>query len=75
MKIQMFDSFFSDVQISYCTYTLLNYVNCQVFLLCVPNLVGIFVDYLANLENFVANLLGNLEIVQGDLRISSDFPN
>ena len=29
----------------------------QVFLFCVPNLVGIFIDYLANLENLVANVL------------------
>ena len=35
------------------------------FLFCVVNLVGIFIDHLANLENFliVANLLGNFEIL------------
>ena len=29
----------------------------RVFLFCVPNLVGIFIDYLKNLENVVANIL------------------
>ena len=47
---------------------------CQVFLFCVPNLVGICIDYLANLKNLLANLLGNLEIVQGDLQISFEIP-
>ena len=32
---------------------------CQVFLFYVPNLVGISIDYLANLENVIANHLGN----------------
>ena len=30
--------------------------------------------YLANLKNFIANLLGNLEIFQGDLQISFKVP-
>ena len=42
------------------------------FLFCVPNLFGIFIDYLVNLENVVANL--NLEIFQEKLRIFSVFP-
>ena len=41
------------------------------FLFCVPNLVGI--SSLINF-NFVANLLENLEIFQGDLQISLEFP-
>ena len=42
------------------------------FLFCVPNLFGIFIDYLVNLENVVANL--NLEIFQEKLQIFSVFP-
>ena len=48
--------------------------RCRVFLFCVPNLVGICIDYLANLKNLIANLLGNLEIVQGDLQIPFEIP-
>ena len=38
------------------------------------NLVGIFIDFLENLENFVANLRENLEIFQRDSQISFQFP-
>ena len=47
--------------------------------ICVPNLVKIFIDCLVNLENFASNLLGNLEIFQGEfvnfLRVSRAFRN
>ena len=50
------------------------YIKCS-YLFCVSNFVGIFIDYLANLENFVANLLKNLEIFQRDKReIFRRFP-
>ena len=42
----------------------------KVFLFCVFDLAGIFIDDLANLENVVANLLGNLKNFRGDLQIS-----
>ena len=45
----------------------------QVFLFCVSSLVGIFIDYLGNLENFIANLLGNLKIFQGRSHDVSNF--
>ena len=35
-------------------------------------MVGTFIDYLVNLENFVANLVGNLEIFQGDFQIRTN---
>ena len=44
------------------------------FLFRVPNLVGILIDYLANLENLVGNHLRNLKIFQGDLEIPFEFP-
>ena len=64
--------FLESTFIQFCNDSLLRSARIlrQVFLFRVPNLVEIFINYFANLENLVANLLGNLEIFQEDLKIS-----
>ena len=53
----------------YCFVTLLlvNYVK-KLFLFCVLKLENV-----AKLENFIANLLGNVDVLKEDLQISFEF--